>query len=544
MTVDQIVESPDGVTNPLNVAFKNPIFLFNNKSYAFVIHSVSPSNMTVDPDTMVWICRLGEVDRNTNTPVNDRQRMGDLFQTQNNQQWDLVPDVDLVINVYRAKFSTGTTTFEIGNEPVEKFLLANLSTSLAGRTGDDFITGDLLTISGANGTATIANGDYLVGNTSLLTANATVIGIPSTGKYAMSNTGYKLGESVSAFYASNGVYRGITGVVTAIANSSATLLYYTDSAANSYAEMYLSSGGFIDGQTIRSVKKDGYAYRATITDLLDFPYSVTSFEPNALDFIKTDINYEMKTYSNTATTPDAYVPIHASETYYFNDEKRLSSRTNEINNLGGDFSNKVRVTFHSDSEYVSPLLDLDTTSTIYVDNLINSNTTNEGVTVANSTTAGIATSGGGALNKYISQVVTLADGQDAEDLQVFLTAYKPPGTEVQVYCKLLNGSDPQSISQCSWIQMIYSDDGAITYSSLTNRNNFLSYSWLLPPAMQTGATTGSVGAVQYVSNNVQYTGYKYFQIKIVLVTAPDALGNTNKAIVPRVADLRALALQI
>ena len=544
LTVDEIVESPDGKTNPVNVKFKNPIFLFNNKSYAFVIHSVSPSNMTVDPDTMVWISRLGEKDVNTGAVVTDRQRLGDLFQTQNNQQWDLIPDVDLTINVYRAQFKKGTTTFEIGNEPVEKFLMANLSTSLVGRIGDDFISGDLLTISGANGVGSIAVGDLLIGNTSLASANGIVIANPSTGKYAVSNTGYKVGESVSAFYASNNTYKGITGIITATSNSSATLAYYTDSAANTYAELLYSSGGFIKGSTIRSVKSDGFGYRGQITDILDFPYSVTSFEPNVLDFIKTDISYEMNTYANNAVTPSGYVTIHPSETYYFGDEKRLSSRTNEINNLSGDQSNKVRVTFTSDSEYVSPLLDLDTTTTIYIDNLINSNTTGEGVAAIYANTSGVSISGGAALNKYISQVVTLADGQDAEDLNVFLTAYRPPGTDIQVYCKLLNGSDPGSISQCSWINMQYEGDGAVTYSSLSNRDNFLSYTFMLPTSMLTGTATGSVGAVQYLSNNITYTGYKYFQIKIVLVTAPDALGNTNKAIVPRVADLRCIALQV
>ncbi|NDB58742.1 DUF4815 domain-containing protein [bacterium] len=542
LSVDEVLVSPDGKTNPTNVKFKNPIFLFNNKSYAFVIHSVSPSNMTVDPDTMVWVSRLGEVDVNTGAVVTDRQRLGDLFNTQNNQQWDLVPDVDLVINVYRAQFTKGTTTFEIGNEPVEKFLLSNVSTSLSGRVGDDFISGDTLTVSSANGTISV--GDILIGNTSLSSANGRVIAIPSTGKYAMSNTGYKVGERISAFYASNLSYKGITGIVTSTANASATLTYYTESAANVYAEMTYSSGGFLKGQTIRSVKNDGFGYRTDITDILDFPYSVVSFEPNALDFIKTDIFYEMNTYANNSVVPSGYVSIHPSETYYFSEEKQLSSRTNEINNLSGSPSNKVRVTFNSDSEYVSPLLDLDTTTTIYIDNLINSNTSSEGVTTIYANTAGLATTGGASLNKYISQVVTLADGQDAEDLNVFLTAYRPPGTDVKVYCKLLNGSDPQSINQASWLEMSNDGDGPVTYSSLSNRDNFLSYTYVLPTSMKTGTATGSVGAVQYISNGVTYTGYKYFKLKIVLVTAPDALGVTNTAVVPRVADLRAIALQM
>jgi hypothetical protein len=72
------------------------------------------------------------------------------------------------------------------------------------------------------------------------------------------------------------------------------------------------------------------------------------------------------------------------------------------------------------------------------------------------------------------------------------------------------------------------------YSSLSDRDNFKEYMYTIP----TSYMTGDMGQFQYTSGSgVKYTGYKYFIIKIVLTS-------TNAAIVPRVADLRCIALQI
>lgn len=512
--------STNGLDNPTKVRFDAPVFLFSNKPYAFVVHSFSPAGMTIDPDTNIWIARLGEKDINTGAVNVERQKLGKFYQTTNNKQWYEIQDVDLRIDVYRAHFNTGTTTFTIGNLPSEKFLLANVSSSLTGRIGDHFLTGDRLTVTAANGT--ISLGDRLRGNVSLGTANGTVVSIPGTNQYETSNTLYKIGERVDAYYASNNNYTGASAVVTAVANSIAQLDYYTESAANVYAEFINSTGGFNANSIIRSERNSGYNYRAQITDIKDFKYSMVSWEPNALDFIKTNIAYEMETYANGSITSSGYELIAPEETHYFNEEKVIYCKTNELLNFGTGVSNKIRVTFESNSEFVSPLFDLYSSHALIVSNLINANTTNED-----------AQSGGAALNKYISQIITLAEGQDAEDLNVFLSAYRPPGTDVKVYCKLLNGSDGETLAQKYWIEMPKLGDGDITYSSISNRYNFKELSYGLPSSMM----TGPYGEVQYTAGGTTYTSYKYYAIKIVLTA-------DNSAVVPRVADMRAIALQL
>jgi hypothetical protein len=517
----EIQVSPDGLTNPMQVRFDSPVFLFNNTDYAFIIHSDSPPGAKIDPDTAIWIARMGEKDRNTGKAYNDRQRKGKFYSTTNNRKWDIVEDVDTPITVYRANFNTSTGTITLGNKGVEKLILKNVSSSLSNRVGDYFSTGDILLLSGANGTNSISISDRFFGNTSTSNANGQVVSI-SGGSYTLSNTGYQIGEKIDV-YANNGSYKGISATVASVTNSIAKLSYYSETSANIYSEFVNSSGGFVQNTVIRSLGNSGYTYRGEVDYVGDFRYSSISFEPKVLDFIKTDLNYEMRTVSNAAVTSlGQFESIFPSETTYFEEEKVLLCRSNEIVNLSGSKSNQIRVSMQTGSQYVSPVFDLDTSHSIYIDNIINDDTTDE-----------TNPSGGKAVNKYISQTIILADGQDAEDLRVYLSAYRPPNTDVIVYAKFLNGSDGETFNQKNWTLLEKEGSGDSVYSSLSNRFNFREYVYKIPNSNMTGPD----GQYQYDENGITFTGYKYFAIKIVLTA-------TNSAVIPRVADLRAIAIQM
>ena len=519
-TNSELVVSADGITNPMQVRFDSPVFLFNNTDYAFVIHSDSPSGATVDPDTVIWIARLGEEDKNTGTAYSDRQRKGKFYSTTNNRKWDVVEDVDIPLTVHRADFTTTLGTIVLGNKPVEKLTLKNVSSSLSSAVGDYFSTGDRLTITTANGTNTISVGDRFYGNTSLGNANGYIVSI-SNSIYTTSNTKYQVGEKIDV-YDANGSYKGITANVATVANTTAILNYYDESSINIYSEFINSTGGFALGTIIRSVKETGYDFRAEVDYIDNFKYSTVSFEPKVLDFIKTDVSYEMKTTSNSTLSVGSFNTVFPSETTYLDGEKVLLGRTDELTSLAGSPSNQLRVTMSTLSRYVSPVFDLDSSNMIYINNLINDDTTGEN-----------GATGGKAYNKYISQTITLADGQDAEDLKVYLTAYRPPNTDVHVYLKLLNASDPETFAQKLWIPLEKENNGDISYSSISDRQNFKEFTYKIPDSYMTGAD----GQFQYTLSGATYTGFKYFAVKIVLTS-------TNSAVVPRVSDLRAIALQM
>jgi hypothetical protein len=506
--------SLDGKNDPLNVAFESPLFLYANKSYAFIIHPEA-----ANPNYYFWISRIGQPDRNTNLQVTGRAYNGATFTTNNDTIWVIVEKVDLTCKWYRASFDVGSGTFEIGNQPKEKLYLDNVSGSLEG-FGEPFVTGDRITLSGIQANT----GDFIIGKSSLI--NAKVISI-SSGTYKTSNIRFGSTEGVTIKYGANGVVKDLSDVSSVSSIASITrgvgfLEYYKNSPTSIQMILTSSNGKFSAGETIFDISDEGSANIASVDNLR---YSVIDFEPAVINFIGTGISYEMQTYSNTGSQ-DAYFTFDASENYTFDEEKAVFSRSNEIA-ASINYSNKIRSTMTTATDYLSPVFDLRKSHSIIVDNLVNSNTVGEA-----------ATQGGQLFNKYISKIVTLADYQDAEDMNVFLTAYRPPDTDVKVWMKLLSGVDSDPMAQKTWIEMEKSYGGDVTYSSIANKNDFKEYKYLLPA--QTVSTGGlDVNGIFKYKNSadVEFTTFKSFQIKVGLVA-------NNSAVIPRVADLRTIALQI
>jgi hypothetical protein len=287
-------------------------------------------------------------------------------------------------------------------------------------------------------------------------------------------------------------------------------------ADKQFVELVDTNEQFLPGDTIRGLNT-GITFE--LQDIENYRYSVVDFEPAYLSFNKTTLSFEMKPTSNTGVI-GTFRSIDHSSNYYFNTEQAIFSKYAEFNDLAGERSNQVRISMRSSSEYLSPVIDLSRTHTVIINNIINSNTMNE-----------TASTGGELANKYISKIVTLAEGQDAEDMLIILTAYRPPGTNIKVWMKISNAEDGTPFNETDYIEMEMV--APEVYSSLASLNDFREYTFKFPLTSMTGPN----GEVQYTSNGITYTGYKYFAIKIGLIA-------DNTAIVPRVADLRALALQL
>ncbi len=506
--------STDGKTNPLQVRFKAPVFLYHNTQYALVIHPIN-----ANPNLYVWISRLGQTDINGLGPVIDRRGFGTFYQTNNNTNWDIIDGADLTCKFYRAEFQRGSSGVAVlGNKPVERMFVTDRSIPMDAIEGQILISGDRLTLADANGT--IAVGNTVVGITSGASANV----VWKNGTvHALANTGFKLGERVIV----NKGTSVVSANVSLLTNARGYLNNFIDGSDYQLVEMTSSDGAFVVGDIVRGYTNPSYF--ATVSSLKNFRYSAASFEPSVMNFKTTATTYEMRPYSNTSVQ-GSYVSIEPSETYYWNTEQALHSRSNEVNNLAGERTNQVLVNMSTGSNTVTPVLDMARTHTVYLDNLIDSNTTSES-----------AATGGGMLNRYISRTITLAEGQDAEDLQVILTAYRPPQTDVKVWLRILHAEDSDVFAQRGWIEMTKDGDGDITYSALNNRFDFKEFKFNIPSSYMTGAG----GAVQYTnSSGATFTGYKYFAVKVGIIVTPDQMGSINTAVVPRVGDLRCIALQM
>ena len=134
--------------------------------------------------------------------------------------------------------------------------------------------------------------------------------------------------------------------------------------------------------------------------------------------------------------------------------------------------------------------------------------------------------GGPAAARYISRRVTLNDGFDSGDLRVYLTAYRPKESNIYVYVKLLSVSDPDTFEDREW--QLLTQVGNANFVS-TNAND---YREIIFAPGEDGIPSNSVS---YTSNGVSYDTFRTFAIKIVMA-------GTNSADVPKLRDMRAIAI--
>ena len=136
--------------------------------------------------------------------------------------------------------------------------------------------------------------------------------------------------------------------------------------------------------------------------------------------------------------------------------------------------------------------------------------------------------GGPALSKYVTKRVTLDAGYDSGDLNVYLTAYRPVGTDIQVYYKILSRNDTQQFDDLKWQLMtkIRSSDGL--YSQSRNEQ----HEYVFAP----GVNGYADGYVSYTNTaGLSFTSFSQFAIKVVLTTS-------DKTNIPIVQDIRCIAL--
>jgi hypothetical protein len=157
------------------------------------------------------------------------------------------------------------------------------------------------------------------------------------------------------------------------------------------------------------------------------------------------------------------------------------------------------------------------------------------ITGANSSPAVISVSGetspkgGNSFAKYFTKKVVLAPGNDSGDLRVFYTAYRPPGTNIYVYYKILSSLDTTPFDSIGW-QLMTTINNQNTFS--TSRDDL--YEFEAAPGIFANNLANNV--ISYTNPSGQsFSTFIQFAIKVVLATS-------ENTVVPYLTDIRALAL--
>jgi hypothetical protein len=175
-------------------------------------------------------------------------------------------------------------------------------------------------------------------------------------------------------------------------------------------------------------------------------------------------------------------------------------------------------------DFINPGSGYTTTPTITVsDDTTRSGNSNTSFIVHGETSS----SGGNGIAKYFTKQVILTPGNDSGDLRVYYTAYRPFGTNIYVYYKILNRNDTQTFEEGNW-QLMTPISNISNYSQ--NRDDLYEF--------QVAPGTGNVADnfVSYTSATGEtYTSFSQFAIKVVMST-------NDKTTVPFLTSLTAIAL--
>jgi len=258
----------------------------------------------------------------------------------------------------------------------------------------------------------------------------------------------------------------------------------------------LSSGSGASIKIVQGAPLKGETSLATASLTSINNYEVSVVDPD----IKLSNSSTSYGQSNIAFSNSSYA-IQTPTVSKFNDPVDLdayrayvASRSNEVKNstnlYNTDKSNYVTVSIGVNADptatplFHAPLLNEDDMDVFCFTNSVsptNSNLDSEvGVT-------------GNTLAKHITKRITFANNSFAEDIRVYINAYKPAGTDLKVYARIHNSNDIEAFDDKNW-SLLEAKDNASRVSAQGNKGDIIEYtygfySW---PTVNNTITTGTI----------------------------------------------------
>jgi hypothetical protein len=512
-------------TNATTFTFPAPVTIKTDTEYAIV---VAPD--ANDPDYYVWIAKTGGVDVDTGTAITQDTNAGVLFTSTNNKVWTPYQDQNLKFRLRGATYSVASGNVVLTPKDPEFFTVASMSGSFV---GDEKIV--LKNSANAGGTVSLVNGNTTVSGTGT-TFNSTfnvgqvmVVANTTAGTYQAlqisaiaNNTSMTVADiptesiSVNTYWSSPSgkysYYDAVDPSILILEESTATnALKFTANTTSNTVLVGVQSGA-----------------EALVTDVKDLPVSyVQTVIPRSSFNTTRDGITASKVCSIVDNVSSSY-----SVKLDFNDNNYLTRSTSYIKSTSNDISRstpfEMTVSLKNVSTTtrdVSPMIDHASSNITVYEYLVNNVTTNE------------IGDFGDTQSKYVSRKVELADGLDAIDVRTFLTAYRPPNTDIIVYVKFQSATDPRRFDEVEWTELDVKTETNV-YSSLGDRDDFREFEFGLGTTVKTAGQGAWLNGntIRYIDpTGAVYNDYKYFAVKIAMLSE-------GHNVVPRIADMRTLAL--
>lgn len=464
-------DSINVTTNGLTVTdfdFNVPVPLKTGTFYAIVIKFDG-----ADTGFSLWRNKANETYNNVVSPSITKGALdGHFFVLTNGVNPTPLSDTDLKFAVTACKFDT-SSTYSVVNRDFELLFIDNST-----KTGNNFIGGERVfshtgfpsgqTVSfsvSSNvviGTSTTFQTDFVTDDYIVINSGDTydvrrITSIANNTQITVDYTPSTTNTSGNYLVAPIAVvhdYRPESSVLSLVASTSnSTVNFYANASSNT---LY----GALSGATVKSINT--------------FRFPVNEFMPRFgyLAPAETTVNTYVRFANSTYGTVSTARKIENNRKVKFTDfAASIHSRSDEVTQggitLDGGKSINFDIEMATTNEYTTPMVDEEDLIFNVYRRIINNTTVNE------------ARPNGQAYAKYISKRINLDDGQDAEDIRVYLTAYRPAGTNVHVYVKFYNDADPDSFEDKDWTKL---DEVApkVVYSSSSNDADLIELEYKLP----------------------------------------------------------------
>ena len=492
------------------IGFKDPVRLATGKHYGLVLKFN-------DPGFDVWQNVLGDRlvtdGQITNTlSVGSRgTHGGKLYVPTNTSTHRSLSDRDLKFKVKVARYTANNITISLVNKDYEFFTIDNTNTGAF--IGGEYIYQD---IANASGTVTVSTNSLnvvgiattftnLFGGAKILVqsggakqilsvnaiTNATHMTIASLPAFSASGIGYKVPPVGLAYNIDYPKYK----------------LILVDSSANATNKFAVSGGRIIgerSGATANIASIDSYPVD-------NFKPSFLIGNPSGSTFT---LNYKIANSANQLSSTSTNINLlqmnDTSATGYIL-SRSVEVDTSKSSNLFGDRRKSVVANLNiavSSAEIDRFSVPYATTRELdfyFYQNDIN-NVYTETRTVGLSSIASYDTETGAnglAKSKYLSKVIRFAQDKYAEDIVVYLTGYRPAGTEIKVYAKVHNAADRESFQSKAWTPLVLKDN--IDRFSSTDPNDMYEFTYGFDTAPELQVALPGTGAITYGSNTITTT---------------------------------------
>ena len=512
LSQSSITSSTTSIPNT-HVVFPSPIFLAAGYYYAL---RVTPDGS--NPNYTIYTASVGQTDLITNQPITNNWGSGDLFTSTNDQTWTPIQNEYLKFNLNIANFSSSQGYVSLVNKDYE-FLMVTNSTGYYTHGEYAFQQSNTL----FSNTTISGNVFIISGQTITFTSNTTALSTFANGATTTSMPTGSL-SNTSLLVVSNGSVYDVLAVNTSN-SSTITTKNFCKFTSNSIAAATIqfaplgrvrlsdatnyaltldhssanSSSYFTVNGSIIGVSSGTTATIATVRNKV-----INRFNPyiSSTTFPGSIIQMNMQNTNRNATGSNAYQSTYFTNfalnntNYFLNNEVVVMSKTNEILYNSGNKSLVANISLYTANTYLSPAIDLQSATILAYRNIINNAGVNEN------------TKSGTTKNKYISQTVNLATGLDSEAFNVFINAYWPPNSTINVYGKFLCATDSGNFDSKDWTLLSLINANTLI-SDPYNLNSINEYQFTLPtlpPAVaQSGAINTTAGSTTVTGINTSFT---------------------------------------